>query len=132
MWPRAEKKFWPWRYVGSKIIVRKKAVKTALLQRKKVFIYFCLSSPVPPTSLSSCAELLLQQLGFEVGGNFLVDTVLLRKYHFTEFKASYESAGTILCLTRRGIFSAPRPSHAIRRKLHFQNSMYRLRNFFTS
>lgn len=82
----------------SKIIVRIKVAKKALVQRKRYSFTSAspLLSSVPKTSLSSCAELLLQQLGFEVGGNFLVNTVLLRKYHFTEFKASYESAGSIL------------------------------------
>lgn len=96
MWSRAEKEFWPWSHVGSKIIVRIKVAKTAFLQRKSIHLFLPLVSSAPPTSLSSCAELLLQHLGFKVGGNFPVDTVLLRKYHFTEFKASYESAGTIL------------------------------------
>lgn len=35
MWSKAEKKFWPWSHVGSKIIAGIKVAKTALVQRKK-------------------------------------------------------------------------------------------------
>lgn len=35
MWSKAEKEFWPWSHVGSKIIVRIKVAKPALVQRKK-------------------------------------------------------------------------------------------------
>lgn len=76
--------------------VRIKEENKLWCKEKSIHLFLPLLSSVPPTGLSSCAELLLQQLGFEVGGNFLVNAVLLRKYHFTEFKSSYESAGAIL------------------------------------
>lgn len=69
-----------------------------------------------------------------MGGNFLVNTVLLRKYHFTESKASLEvlvqHGGNVHA--SRGVFSAPGARSAVSRKLPSQSSLNRLRDFFTS
>lgn len=73
------------------------------------------------------------ELGCEVGGNFLVDTVLLRKYHFTEFQTSYERAVTILwkyALSEEEF--SQHQDQALQLEEHFQNSLYRLTDFFTS
>lgn len=50
MWSKAEKEFWPWSHVGSKIIVRIKVAKTALVQRKKYS--FTSASPLSSTNQS--------------------------------------------------------------------------------